>query len=126
DFDSDARTQFKQRQHLIGTIEKWYESCFSGYDQSNQKPNNFLSVYNSIKNYNLKDVELERNQVTQLVEDMRAKKLSVDTITDELRKRSAQQTVSDYSLIFQQESERHSSFSFKEGVRVGAAEKWLS
>ncbi|MBX2956295.1 MAG: hypothetical protein KF846_09070 [Cyclobacteriaceae bacterium] len=126
--DSDGRSEFRTRQNLINGIIQWYDSCMIGYDsQQSNRPNNFLSVYNSIKNFNLKDVETERKKVADLVSDFQTKKIAVDSITEEFRKKSGEQTLSDYSIIFHNESERHSCFKVnrKDIFKIGAAEIWL-
>lgn len=126
--DNDGKSEFKNRQNLINSITQWYDGCMIGYDaQNSNKPNNFLSVYNSIKNFNLKDIETERKKVADLVSDFQTKKIAVDAITEEFRKKSGEQTLSDYSVIFQNESERHSCFKInkKDKVKIGAAELWL-
>lgn len=126
--DGDGQSQFRYRQNLIDGIITWYDSCILGYDsQQSNRPNNFLSVYNSIKNFNFKDVETERKKVAELVKDFQNKKIAVDSITEEFRKKSGEQTLSDYSIIFQNESDRHSCFKInkKDKVKIGAAEIWL-
>lgn len=127
--EDDARSNFRNRQDIIESIKQWYNSCLSGFNpQESNRPNNFLSIYNAIKNYGLKDIELERKKVNELVSDFQKKKQAVDTITDEFRKKSGEKTLADYSVIFMEESQRHSCFKikWKQRIRIGNAEWWLS
>jgi hypothetical protein len=126
--DTDGQAQFRNRQGLVTRINQWYDSSMAGFDQQHGRPNNFLTVYNSIKSFNQKDIEGDRKKIKDLLSEFQEKKLAIDTITEEFRKKSGEQTLSNYAAIFQNESERHSCFRMnkKEILRIGAAEFWLA
>lgn len=125
--EDDARSDFRNRQYIIDSIRQWYNSCLLGFDsQDSNKSNNFLSVFNVIKNFSIKDIDSERRKIAEMVQDIQNQKQTVDSITDEFRKKSGEKTLSDYSIIFLNESQRHSCLKFGwKDTKVGNAEWWL-
>jgi hypothetical protein len=126
-FVEDAQNRFNQRQSIMDSVINWYNACLTGADQQqSNRPNNFLSIYSTVKSLANKDIEGDRLRLNQLIADFERKKKDVDEITNELRKKSGEQTITDYAEIFRKAADSHSSFQLKGEFKFGSAEKWLS
>jgi hypothetical protein len=124
---NDGQNRFNQRQTIIISITNWYNACFTGFDSQNgNRTNNFLLIYGAVKGLANKDISSYRIRLNQLIIEFEKKRKDVDEITNELRKKSGDQTISDYAEIFKKASENHSFFSIRPKFKIGSAEKWLA
>ncbi|MGJ3235169.1 hypothetical protein [Marivirga sp.] len=123
DLDSDGRNNFGQRAKIIQNINQYYSQALSGTSN-----NNFLNVYNTAKNFNLKGIQNERQEVAKIKKDLQKSKLDFDETIKLLRNKAGEKTANDYAEIFENQSTRHSNFSISNQfpyIRLGAAQIWL-
>jgi hypothetical protein len=123
DLDDDGRNNFSKRANLIQNINQYYTQALTGTNN-----NNFLNVYNTSKNFNLKGIQKERQDVAQLKKDLIKSKTDFDETIILLRNKAGEKTTSDYAEIFKSQSIKHSNFSFSRQfpfAYIGAAQIWL-
>ena len=123
DLDNDGRNNFNQRAKLIKNINQYYIQALTGANN-----NSFLNVYNTTKNFNLKGIQKERQEVAQLKKDLQKSKGEFDETVKLLRNKAGEKTASDYAEIFERQALKHSNFSFPKEfpfISVGAAQVWL-
>lgn len=121
DLDSDGRNDFKQRQKIINDIQNYYEDILSG-------KHNFLLIYNTIKNFSLKDIQKERQEVEKLKRSLQESRVDVDDTLNLIRQAAGEKTASDYATIFENQAKKHSNLAVTRNfpfLKIGAAQLWL-
>jgi len=128
--DKDGSQQFREHRTIIQQFNKWNDENYQGFD-SNNKPKNFLTIYNAAKNFSKKSNEKEQKLLKSYLSDARKGKIDIDTILNELRKKASSETVIDYANIFKEQAEKYSSYTLRLNpwknriLKIGAAQKWL-
>lgn len=135
----DAVNSFRSRGTVIRTINEWHQECTNGFkrEDSHYLPSPFFATYAVIKSLGLQNEIKKLGDVNKLYADFQTdigeKSKDIDSIMNGLRATASESIFLNYSRIFIEESEKHSSFKFWEKVKektvpvfkVGAAEKWI-
>lgn len=122
--DNDARGNFSQRTNLIQSFQKYYNDAFTGTNN-----NNFLNVFNAIKNYSIKGIQTETQEYERLKKQLIKDQSDVDSLLNALRAKATEKTVSDYARIFEEQSKKHSNVEFKKEfpfIFFGSSQTWLT
>lgn len=112
---------------FLNSFYDWYNSIFNGYDK-NEKPVNFLAIYSNLKNYNLLQLEKEKNEIDKLRNALDDLLRQSKTLNEELQKKGTEEIVTNYSHIFRAQALRHSNFNLQFSrpfVIFGNAQGWM-
>lgn len=128
--ENDGAQQFRTHGQIITNFNNWHDSIIKGFDSQN-KPKNFLTIYNATKNIANESISKNHEILKSYVGDAKTAKEDIDGILNELRKKSAEETVVDYANIFKSQAESYSSIQLKlvpwkdRNFKIGSSQVWL-
>jgi hypothetical protein len=125
--DEDVNSSFNRRNTLILRINYLYNSIFHGIDENN-KVNNFLLIYDSLKLYNLLQLQKDKEVIDKLKQQLNESNIRANEVLNLLQAKASAETVQDYSAIFQNQANKYSRFqvNFKQSqLHIGSAQVWL-
>lgn len=116
----------KKEQYLIN-ISNYYTHCFNIDNRNNNNENNKLLLYYSIvksfaqNNEELNDeIENIKNSLSdkisesqQVIDNLKINSDESESILNELKKKTSNQTVSDYAIVFKNEASKYNTLSEK-------------
>jgi hypothetical protein len=118
-FDRDAQNRYALRKRIIEDVKKYYTEYFNGN-------NNGIIIYSAIKQFSFSSTYKNANNLSSYQKEFNDTLLKINNLYEELKAKSGEATVSDYAKIFENQSEKHSSFTFNWKTRkFGLSEKWL-
>lgn len=122
EYKFDGDNNFQNRNRIVSDIRNYYKGVFAN-NQKNQ--NNFLTTYNSIKNFGYDDLNKLKNDVSTFKTEAKKVLKDVSGASDTLKKEASKITVSDYANIFEEESSKYSSFRIKPNIKIGSSERYF-
>lgn len=121
--DNDGKTNFQQRKKIINEIKDYYNQALTG-----KNGNNFLNVYNTVKNFSSKEIQKERQEISKLKKELNKSKAEVEETLKLLRDKASEKTTSDYAEIYGEQAKKHSALELSKSfpfIKLGAAQYWM-
>ncbi|MBR9921343.1 MAG: hypothetical protein GYB31_10935 [Bacteroidetes bacterium] len=122
DLDRD-NTGFGKRSEIIKKINEWLRSIYK-FKNSQGHYVNLLNLYNTFKNLAQVDFDLTQKEARQVLTKLKEQRSESAKILKEQRNAAAEQTISDYSVLFEKEANKHSSLKLWP-FQIGFAQLWF-